>query len=439
MACEARVTVDVLATAEELSARGTTAPPLSGQAIAVCCADFGWGSAGKLSAILSALTRDGSMRTVILGTTLGRPVLSGISAEAWYEEWPPDTAALRALLDRHGVTAAVVVLDPDAADSLMAVGIPTIYVDSIPYLWTPADKLPLQVTAYCAQRSPDLPQPAAAALGRVARLFWIEAVVAEPPSRSVKSGSRTAILNFGGLHSPVNPGGNPHYLALVAPAAIQALADAGYEEVEVCGNLGRAELGGLRADPRVSVHVSPRAHPDFTAALRRADLLLTSPGLTTLLEASAIGIPTLCLPPQNLSQVFNGARFASAFGTECHVPWPGATLDPARLDEVRLAGEEAALRYIDERLSMLDPASVYPSMRKAISQGIRAVRRRDGDWGILAEDAGTSGADQVAALVRQLATQGEIPRRAAQYDDGATPRSAAHPVMQAADNGDNSS
>ena len=88
---------------------------------------------------------------------------------------------------------------------------------------------------------------------------------------------------------------------------------------------------------------------------------------------------------------------------------------------------------------MLDPVSVYPSMRKAISQGIRAVHRRDGDWGILAEDAGTSGADQVAALVRQLATQGEIPGHATQYDDGAAPRSAAQAVKQPADNGDNSS
>jgi hydroxymethylcytosylglucuronate/cytosylglucuronate synthase len=430
--------MDVLATTEELIDRDSEAQPFSGQAIAVCCADFGWGSAGKLSAILSALTRRESMRTVILGTKLGKPVLSGISAEAWYEDWPSDAAALRTLLDSHGVAAAMVVLDPDAADSLMAAGIPTVYVDSIPYLWTLKDKLPLQVTAYCAQRSPGLPPPAAAALGRVARLFWIEAVVAEPLRRQASNGRRTAILNFGGLHSPANPGGNPHYLALIAPAAIQALADAGYEEIEVCGNLGRAELGGLAVDPRVSLHVSPRAHPDFTAVLCRGDLLLTSPGLTTLLEASAIGIPTLCLPPQNLSQVFNGARFVSAFGAECHVPWPQATLDPARLDEVRLAGEDAALRYIDECLSMLDPVSVYPSMRKAISQSIRAVREHDGNWGVLAEDAGKSGAEQVAVLVRQLATQGEIPRRAAQYDDGAAPQSAAHAVMQAADNGDNS-
>jgi hydroxymethylcytosylglucuronate/cytosylglucuronate synthase len=365
------------------------------------------------------------MRTVILGTTLGKPVLSGISVEAWYEDWPSDAAALKSLLDRHGVAAAMVVLDPDAADSLMAAGIPTVYVDSIPYLWTLEDKLPLQVTASCAQRSPDLPRPAAAALGRVARLFWIEAVVAEPSVWQASSGSRTAILNFGGLHSPVNPGGNPHYLALVAPAAIQALADAGYEEIEVCGNLGRAELGGLAVDPRIRLRVSRRAHRDFTAVLRRGDLLLTSPGLTTLLEASSIGIPTLCLPPQNLSQFFNGARFASAFGTECHVPWPRAALDPARLDEVRLAGEGAALRYIDERLSALDPVSIYSSIRKAIAQGIRAVQERDGNWGILAEDTGTSGAEQVAALVRQLVTHGEIRGETAQYDDGAASRHAA--------------
>jgi hydroxymethylcytosylglucuronate/cytosylglucuronate synthase len=384
-------------------------------AIAVCGVDFGWGSAGKLSAILSAIARHGGLRTIVFGTKLGRPVLAGVNVEAWYEVWPSDGLVMRSVLERHRVAAAVVVLDPLAADRLVAAGIPTVYVDSIPYLWTPADKLPTQVTAYCAQRSPDLPEIAMEALGKVARLIWIEAVIADSLSRKTGS-SHTAVLNFGGLHSPANPKGNPHYLALVAPPAIRALVDAGYDPIEVCGNLAAMELGDLASGLGVSVRVGSRSHEDFIAALCNADLLLTSPGLTTLLEASAIGIPTLCLPPQNLSQIFNGQRFASVFGPECQISWPSAMLDLSRLAEVRLYGEEAALRFIDESLAAQGPALTYSSIYRRISQGIRVAENQVRDWGVFAERSGTAGAEQVATLLCQLVTLGEIPAGTTVYD-----------------------
>jgi hydroxymethylcytosylglucuronate/cytosylglucuronate synthase len=394
-------------------------------AIAVCGVDFGWGSAGKLSAILSATARHGELRTVVLGTKLGRPVLAGANVEAWYEEWPPDVETLRSVLDRHGVIAAVVVLDPAAADWLVKAGIPTVYVDSIPYLWTPADKLPTEVTAYCAQRSPDLPEVATTALDQVARLMWIEAVVAESAARR-NGGRRSAVLNFGGLHSPANANGNLHYLALVAPPAIRALADASYDRIEVCGNLTAAELGALALHVASSVRVGPRSHEDFAAALCSADLLLTSPGLTTLLEASAIGIPTLCLPPQNLSQVFNEQRFASIFDPECQVSWPDAMLDLAKLSEVRLSGEEAALRFIDESLAAQDPALTYSQIYRRISQGIRSVVDQTRDWGALAECSGKAGAEQVASLLCQLVTLGEIPASTTIQDDDVVAWCFAH-------------
>ncbi len=394
-------------------------------AIAVCGVDFGWGSAGKLSAILSATARHGELRTVVLGTKLGRPVLAEANVEAWYEEWPRDVKTLRSVLDRHGVVAAVVVLDPAAADSLVKAGIPTVYVDSIPYLWTPADSLPTEVTVYCAQRSSELPEVAATALDQVARLMWIEAVVAESAARR-NVGSRTAVLNFGGLHSPANANGNPHYLALVGPAAIRALADADYDRIEVCGNLTAAQLGDPALHVASSVRVGPRSHEDFAAALCSADLLLTSPGLTTLLEASAIGIPTLCLPPQNLSQVFNGQRFASVFGSEFQVSWPDYMLDLAKLSEVRLSGEEAALGFIDDSLAAQDPALTYSPIYRRVSRGIRSVVDQSRDWGDLAERSGKAGADQVASLLCQLVTLGEIPASATIQDDDVVARCFAH-------------
>jgi hydroxymethylcytosylglucuronate/cytosylglucuronate synthase len=175
-----------------------------------------------------------------------------------------------------------------------------------------------------------------------------------------------------------------------------------------------------------SVRVGPRSHEDFAAALCSADLLLTSPGLTTLLEASAIGIPTLCLPPQNLSQVFNEQRFASIFDPECQVSWPDAMLDLAKLSEVRLSGEEAALRFIDESLAAQDPALTYSQIYRRISQGIRSVVDQTRDWGALAECSGKAGAEQVASLLCQLVTLGEIPASTTIQDDDVVAWCFAH-------------
>src|SRR4051794_32111648 len=102
-------------------------------AVVVAGVEFGWGSAGKLDAILEELRRMGDVRVVVLGTRLGRPVLGAAPVEAWYEDWPLEDGELHQLLQKHGVTAGLVVLDPAAADRLESAGVPTVYVDSIPY------------------------------------------------------------------------------------------------------------------------------------------------------------------------------------------------------------------------------------------------------------------------------------------------------------------
>jgi hydroxymethylcytosylglucuronate/cytosylglucuronate synthase len=402
-------------------------------AIAVCGVDFGWGSAGKLAAILAATAQHGGLRTIVLGTQLGRPVLAGARVDAWYEKWPRSPAALRSLLRRHGVAAGLVVLDPSAAERLEDVGVPTVYVDSIPYIWTRADPVPTQVTAYCAQRGADLPEESRAALAPVARLMWIDAILPERRGR-MTAGARTAVLNFGGLHSPTNMSGNPHYLALVAAPSIRALADAGYRHIEVCGNVSAAELAASAVADGVSMRIGSRTHEDFTAILSAADLLLTSPGLTTLLEASTVGTPTLCLPPQNLSQVFNGQRFASAFGNECLIAWPRNTLDLNRLAKVRRRGEDVALRFINDCLAARHPIDIHVMLYEKISQGINFAVDPAREWGALADHSGRHGAWQVAALLCQLVTSGKIPA-GSEIDENRGYQCAAHAAPERAEDG----
>lgn len=377
-----------------------------GPAIVVAGVDFGWGSAGKLDAILGELRRSGDVRVVVLGTRLGRPVLSATPVEVWYEEWPSGDDELRQMLEEHAIAAGLVVLDPQAADRLESANIPTVYVDSIPYLWTPADHLPTDVTVYCAQRLGPLPAPAREALLRVSNLTWIEAVVSQGKRR--RSSTGLAVVNLGGLHSPTHAAGNPDYLALVVPAALRALQDAGFDRIEVCGNLRDGDLRrSSRATPLVTT--GPRSHGEFTDLLAAAEVVVTSPGLTTLLEAGTLGVPTVCLPPQNLSQIFNGDRFARTVGEECRIRWPVDVLDPGALEQARLDGEEAGLAFIAAALRGHEPEALEPRLHRAVAGALASARGRR-DWHALANAAGGSGARHVASMVRELVIERHVTR-----------------------------
>ncbi|MFV2195477.1 hydroxymethylcytosylglucuronate/cytosylglucuronate synthase [Nocardiopsis sp. LOL_012] len=346
-----------------------SAPP----ALAVCAVDFGWGSAGKLSAILEAMKRGGlESRLVVLGSTLGRRILAALDVEAWYEEWPRDRDRLRALLDRHEVVAGLVVLDPEAAEALQAADCPTVYVDSLPYLWTEADTVPHGVAAYCAQQCPVLPRTAWRPLSRIARLHWVDSIVKRVSERY--RDPAMAVINLGGLHSPTNPDGNPAYLRLVLGPTLRALARSGITRTHVCGNVGSEDLSGLTDELTIIDSVGPRTHEDFLTLTAGAGLLITSPGLTTLLEAQSAGTPTVCLPPQNLSQIFNSDRFADTVDQRARVTWSPAVLDRDTVELARLNGEEAAIGVIDAALGAADPDRVAATLETDVSAAIAYVR-----------------------------------------------------------------
>ncbi|OLT25784.1 hydroxymethylcytosylglucuronate/cytosylglucuronate synthase [Nocardiopsis sp. CNR-923] len=367
-------------------------------ALAVCAVDFGWGGAGKLSAILEAVeSRGPGFRLVVLGSTLGRRILAGLEVEAWYEEWPRDRDQLRALLDRHGVVAGLVVLDPEAAEALQAVDCPTVYVDSLPYLWTEADAVPHGVTAYCAQKCPVLPRPAWRPLSRIARLHWVDPIVKRVSERI--RDPAMAVINLGGLHSSTNPDGNPAYLRLVLGPTLRALARSGITRTHICGNVGPEDLSGLTDELTIIDSVGPRTHEAFLTLTAGAGLLVTSPGLTTLLEAQSAGTPTVCLPPQNLSQIFNSDRFVYTVDRRARVTWSPAVLDRDTVELARLNGEEAALEVIDAALNAADPDRLAATLETDVSAAVAYIRSASAGG---RQDAADEGSGQVAEILENV-------------------------------------
>ncbi|GAA3032869.1 hypothetical protein GCM10020000_07390 [Streptomyces olivoverticillatus] len=389
--------------------------------VALSGVDFGWGSSGKLSAVLSALSERSPvpLRFVGLDSGLGQPVLAEHPVEHWYDL--PDSAPdVHATVDEvvrfHRVRAAVVVLDGRVAKTLEAVGVPTVFVDSLPFLWTDGDRpaLPLDATVYCAQRCLELPPECEGVLASIPGLRWVEAVIGTPPApraeRRAGRPCRKVVVSLGGLRAPLLADWT-NYPRVVLPAVLEALATHGVREVRLVSNLPAGLLAEFieRAPAPLRVTAGLLPHRAFLAELADCDALLASPGLTTLLEAGSLGVPTVCLPPQNLSQIFNARAHSRAVGADVRAAWPEDVLREDEALALRSKGEKHALDLIytaiGKAAARADDGHVVAALSNRILAALRQTTETTPDWGALTAAVGTGGAAQVAdavlAAVRQ--------------------------------------
>jgi hypothetical protein len=62
------------------------------------------------------------------------------------------------------------------------------------------------------------------------------------------------------------------------------------------------------------VEIATLAHDEFLGLVAGAELLLTSPGTTTIIEAAALGVPVRFLPPHNWSQALAAETLQRVLG-----------------------------------------------------------------------------------------------------------------------------
>ncbi|MGH3717728.1 MAG: hydroxymethylcytosylglucuronate/cytosylglucuronate synthase [Pseudonocardiaceae bacterium] len=394
-------------------------PPPSPITILVAGVEFGWGSAGKLSAVLAELRARAvcPLRFVLLGSELGRPLLTEHGIDRYYDVIAAERDELARIVELEHPATGLVVLDPALANALEEVGVPTTFVDSLPFLWTDGDLpgFPLEVSVYCAQRCSELPEESLGVLSKVRNLRWVDAVVTPPVldnrPRPSRGRFRQALVSLGGLRAP-HCADWTAYPRLVIPPLLDALGDAGIREVHVAGNLPPSlaeELTGC-AGRGLRITVGALSHAEFLDRLNTCDLLLASPGLTTLLEAGSRGTPVVGLPPQNLSQVFNGRFLCRAAGQDVRVVWPEEVFMEAEALASRAAGETASLELIYGGIARAAeaPASMAPRLRQLTLEAVRTAAIGDADWGGLARTVGTQGAAQVAGHVLEIANAGAV-------------------------------
>lgn len=340
----------------------------------------------------------------MLDTQLGRKVLEGTPSVRAYETWPDDAQEAKSLLQEHNVKAAVVVLNQEIAANLLAADCPVIYVDTIPFIWGPEDPLPRAADAYCAQHWPALPDLAQRAMESVANLTWINPIV--PAATEQQRDPGMTLISLGGLNTPANPTGDPEYMELVIPPTMRALAEAGKRLVQVCGNVDAAQVERLIPDLPLDVTIARKNHDEFLDALATCGLLVTSPGLITMLEAARVNTPAICLPPHNLSGILQIEQFAVAIDERICVNWPSRVIDREQIERTRAVSQEQTLQLIDGGIDNADPSLVHPQLQATIGQAIQAVPDIP-RWNGLIE-RGTDGASQVARIVGRILSDAGI-------------------------------
>lgn len=375
--------------------------------------DFGLGPTGKLATLVQASPEWSwyACGDRLVGDLFG-------ASQFVKTLWTHDSVRLERFINENRIDAALVILDPKLAIATQSLGIPVIYIDSLPFLWTNADVIPHRVSAYCAQFAPYIPRSAWSQLRRIERLHWVESIIPGVPSSlqvkwSAVSVARRALINFGGAHST-----SPQrfaYLDVVAPPLLNAISRMGFREAVITG--APDAISHLRnnyfASASPSLHIEGRtfSHEHFPQEVASSEMLFTAPGLTTILETAGLSVPTVLLPPQNLSQYRNTQYFAQLVDEQSIVSWPNAELQFSHLEALLPRGEEFMVEYIWAEIeALLSSNRIGAQISARLCEVISSLRERHQRNRILSL-FGTQGVAQVKQIVTDL-----LDRQTAYYE-----------------------
>lgn len=138
-------------------------------------------------------------------------------------------------------------------------------------------------------------------------------------------------------------------------------------------------------------------------------MVLTQPGLMTLLEAGTAGAPLVRLPPQNVAGIFQARFHRDTVADGIGVPWPEFMVSESAAVAARADGELAANEVvyggIARGLDHLD--EVHRLLVEWTEDAISQTRHTPPDaWPSLVRAVGTDGADEVAEHLFKLIDRG---------------------------------
>jgi hydroxymethylcytosylglucuronate/cytosylglucuronate synthase len=365
---------------------------------------FGLGPAGKLATLVKGAPW---IHWHACGDRFDQSVFEKSPFEG--QLWSKDRGEVQEFIRSHHIDRALVVLDPHLALLIDELGIPVVYVDSLPFLWTDADAIPSAIALYCAQLCMFLPAASWRQLRSVKNLVWTQGIVPQiPPRPQDEPRMGQFMVNFGGLSSPHGEG-MTYARALLRPLMgaigktdcrrlLVTSSNAGVIVLKTVWN----EVRGL-VDMKVEPEFVTLSQKEFLRETGCSELLVTSPGLTTLLETAVLEIPMVLLPPQNLSQYLNSRMHQMASPDGEIVSWPATELSFESLETFLDEGEEVVVRQIYRRIGELEgKPEVSDSIEATFRSCLDRARRCKTGRGTILDLIGRGGSAQVIELLTNL-------------------------------------
>ena len=316
---------------------------------------FGLGPVGKLSTIINAT--NGKFSWYATGPAFDLKIFDVIPfVEIHFSE---NEQEIKEFVCRNNIKYALVVLKNKVARYLKSIGLKVLYVDSLPFMWTQTDfnygKVPIDMDYYCAQKTLDLDKEHLKMFEQVKNLKWIGAVIPKRKEKVNNIKIKPIVINLGGLHWPT--GNGMDYIEVIVRPLINIIQEKYKNKIYVtCGDSVRDDVKNYLKNKDVIVCTLTQSN--FINLVSNSFLFFTSPGLTTILETSALGVPINLLPAQNLSQFYNEKYVQKYYKKYKLFSWEDEILDLKYLSSLDKL-EHEIVQLIYERIKFLKSDKKY--------------------------------------------------------------------------------
>ena len=258
---------------------------------------------------------------------------------------------LKEFINKYNIKYAVVVLKNKVARLLKKLNVKVVYVDSLPFMWSKKDaeegKVPYHVDRYCAQKTIDLSKESKKIFDKVENLVWVNPIVNNKiqtiPTNKIHQ--KNILINLGGLHSPTTDGID--YVELVIKPIVKHWSN---KRITITTSTSSRLVLEKYFEEYKNVHVKTYTQYDFMKQIKRSNIFLSSPGLTTILESSGIREDIIFLPPQNISQFYNIEFGKKVFLKYKEITWNDKKLSLEGLKKVLDGDEKEIIDEINKRI-----------------------------------------------------------------------------------------
>jgi len=345
----------------------------------ICSAvSFGLGPVGKLCSIVEACP---DINWFLCGDKIDEFVFErNVFSDKLFTR---DYNKIKRYINDNDINVALVVLDGELALVYKDLGLKVIYVDSLGFMWQDSDVLngdvPLNVDYYCVQDN--FVNEISEVLKRANNLVTVNPIL---PIKKFKKNKclYDVIINFGGL----NIGGDisEAYIDSILPSLLKILKYMDYKVLITCGSEAKKYI--QKKYNNHNINIENLNHNVFLNYVFNCKKIITTPGLTTILEIASMNKDTVVLPPNNLSQFYNQNIAQKILKSYKIINWGINELSFEYLKDNLKYGEEKVVELIQDNIkkygnninipsNLLDDSFNINNEFKTIKNGTLQIKR----------------------------------------------------------------